>query len=258
MRAGITEVIQHRNLIRQLVIRDLKLRYERSVLGFFWSLLNPLIMIGVYTFFFSHVVRLGIDRFSVFLVAVLLPWNFVSRCMLSIAPLVYQNGYLLNRAAFPAESLILGGLLSSFVEFCLEMLILTVVLIVVGAPLFPGLLALPVAMAVLLVFSAGLALLFAVAYVYYRDTQYILGILTTVWFYMSPVFYPVSSVPERFQAVYKLNPMVHIAGVFRDALYVGRLPDVIHLGLVTAIATGCFALGWAFFNRHKHEFAEIL
>ncbi len=258
MRADAIEVARRRNLVKQLALRDLKLRYERSVLGFFWSLLNPLIMIGVYTFFFSHVIRIGVDRFPVFLVTVLLPWNFLTRGLMNTAPLVYLNGYLLNRAAFPAESLVFSGMISAFVEFCLEMAILTAILIIVGSPLFPGLLILPLAMIILLLFTTGVALFFAVAYVYYRDTQYILGILTTVWFYMTPVFYPVTSVPAQFRALYNLNPMVHIAAVFRGSLYTGSLPTLEMLGTALLIACASFALGWMFFSRHKWEFAEIL
>lgn len=258
MNAIAAEVITRRNLVKQLAIRDLKLRYERSVLGFFWSLLNPLIMIGVYTFFFSHVIRMGVERFPIFLVSVLLPWNFLTRGLLNTAPLIYQNGYLLNRASFPPESLIFGGLLSAFAEFVLEMLILTVILVIIGSPLLPGLAVLPVAMLILLMFTTGISLIFAVAFVYYRDTQYILSILTTVWMYMTPVFYPVTSVPAQFQMLYNLNPMVHIAAIFRGAVYNGHLPQWNELALSMGIACITFAAGWAFFSKYKWEFAEVI
>lgn len=253
-----SEVVRCRNLIKQLAVRDLKLRYERSALGFLWSLLNPLIMIGIYTFFFSLVVRIGIPRYPVFLVSALLPWNFLARCLLSVSPLPYQNGYLLNRAAFPAESLVFSGMLSAFADFCLEMTIFIVLLAAFGFPLLPGLLILPLVMALHFFFTAGVALFFSVAYVFYRDTQYIASIIATAWLYLTPVFYPISLVPERFQLFYKLNPMVHIAGSFREPLYSGNFPQWTTLAISAAAALGVFALGWLFLNKYKRDFAELL
>jgi len=254
----IGEVLQYRGMIKQLTVRDLKLRYERSALGFLWSLLNPLIMIGIYTFFFSLVVRIGIPRYPVFLVSALLPWNFLTRCLLSVSPLPYQNGYLLNRAAFPAESLIFSGMLSAFADFCLEMTIFVVLLAAFGFPLLPGLLILPLVMVLHFLFSAGVALFFSVAHVFYRDTQYIASIIATAWLYLTPVFYPISLVPERFQLFYKLNPMVHIAGSFREPLYSGNFPQWTTLAISAAAALGVFALGWLFLNKYKRDFAELL
>jgi lipopolysaccharide transport system permease protein len=258
MRASIAEIIQYRGLIKQLTVRDLKLRYERSVLGFLWSLLNPLTMIAIYACFFSIVVKMHVPHYAAFLVSVLLPWNFLTRGLLSVSLLPYQNGYLLNRAAFPAESLVFSGMLSNFVDFCLEMAIFTLLLIVFGMAPIPGLLALPLIMVGTFMFVSGIALIFAVANVYYRDTQYVAGITSTAWFYLTPVFYPVTLVPERYRMIYDLNPMVHIAGCFRQALYYGQFPSVGNLALTVSICAAVFVFGWGFFNRHKREFAELV
>lgn len=251
------DVLGYRGLIKQLTVRDLKLRYERSALGFLWSLLNPLIMIGVYTFFFSIVMKMGVERYPVFLVSVLLPWGFLSRGVLGVAQVPYQSGYLLNRAAFPPDTLVFSGMLSAFADFCLEMLVLAAILALAGTPIFPGILALPLVMAVHFLFVCGLALLFAVPFVYFRDTQYILNIAVTAWMYLTPVFYPIAFVPKQYQSLYKLNPMVHIANCFRDVIYAGRFPGVATLLVATALAAVTFSIGWAVFNRYKHEFAEI-
>lgn len=253
-----SKVARHRDLIKELVIRDLKLRYERSVLGFLWSLLNPLLMIGIYTFVFSVVLRVGIERFPLFLVPVLLPWNFLVRCLANVSPLVYQSGYLINRARFPSESLIFGGVLSAFVDFCLEMLIFAVILAAVGSPLLPGVLAVPLVMVFHLLFVTGVVMFFAVGYVFYRDTQYVVPLISTAWFFMTPVFYAVSSVPEKYLRFYLLNPMVHLAACFREPLYTGHLPSWTMLATAGIIAGGFFAAGWVFFNRYKRSFAEVI
>jgi len=258
VRAEIGETIKYRNLIKQLIVRDLKLRYARSFLGFLWSLLNPLIMILIYTFFFSRVVRIGIHDYPVFLVTVLLPWNFISRALLSVAARVYENGEILNHMAFPSESLVIAGMLSYFVDFCLEMLVLLAILCIFQMPPFPGLLALPFVMALHLLFTSGIAFFFSVLYVFYRDTQYLLNILTTVWLYLTPVFYPATLVPAQYQFMYNLNPMVHIAGLFRTTLYEGKIPGGMELLLVTLIACTTCLLGWAYFNTYKRALPEII
>lgn len=256
--AEATEVVRYRGLIRQLATRDLKLRYERNVLGFLWSLLNPLLMIVIYTFVFSMVLNAGIQRFPMYLVPVMLPWNFLVRCMLGVSPLIYQSGYLLNRAAFPSESIILGGLLSAFVDFCLEMVVFIIVIAALGADLLPGILFVPIAMVIHVIFVTGITFFFAVGYVFYRDTQYLTNILSTAWFFMTPIFYQVASIPAQYQALYSLNPMVHIAAIFREPLYSNTIPSVETYITASATAIGTFLLGWLVFNKYKREFAELL
>ena len=256
--AAASEVIGYRNLIKELIIRDLKLRYERSVLGFLWSLLNPLLMIGIYTFVFSMVLRSSIQRFPIFLVPVMLPWNFLVRCMLSVSPLVYQSGYLLNRAVFPSESLVFSGLLSAFVDFCLEMAIFVIILAAFGAAFFPSLLVIPLIMFLHLLFVAGVTLFFSVGYVYYRDTQYIAPIISTAWFFMTPVFYSVSNVPEQYRMLYMLNPMVHIAACFRDPLYAGVMPSLTTIVITAVVSCSFFIMGWFFYRRFRNGFTEVI
>jgi len=254
----VSEILAYKSMIKQLAKRDMKLRYERSALGFFWSLLNPLVMIVIYTTFFSLVIRIGIERYAVFLVSALLPWNFLVKSILSVAPTPYQNGYLLNRVAFPAESLVFSAMLSAFADFCLEMPVFTILLAVFRNPLLPGLVAVPIIMLCHLLFSTGIALAFSVAYVFYRDTQYLAGILTTAWLYMSPVFYPLWKVPADLQWLYKLNPMVHILGSFREPLYTGHFPHLSSFTIVVLVSVTTFYLGWSVFNRYKKDFAELL
>lgn len=256
--AEVGRVVGHKGLVKQLVVRDLKLRYERSALGFVWSLLSPLLMILIYTFVFSTVLRAGIERFPIFLVPVMLPWNFLVKCLGSVAPVVYQSGYLLNRAAFPSESLVFGGMLSAFVDFCLEMLIFAVILAVIGSLAFPAVFVIPVVMVVHLLFVTGVVLFFSVGYVFYRDTQYVVPIISMAWFFMTPVFYQASSVPEQYRFLYMLNPMVHIAACFRDPLYAGCLPSWAAFAAALAAACAFFLVGWSFFRRYRHSFAEVV
>lgn len=255
--AAAVDVVSHKNLIKHLAFRDIKLRYERSALGFLWTLLNPLIMIAIYTIFFSGIVKIGIERYPVFLVSVLLPWNFLSRGILSVAALPYNNSYILNRATFPAESLVFGGLISSFIDLCFELIVFTILLIAFQSPLFPGILMLPLIMLIYLLFTAGISLFLAVGYVLYRDMQYISGIIATAWMYLTPVFYSHALVPEMYLSFYNLNPMVYIASCFREVLYHGRFPQIQTLAIASSISVVVFIVGWVFFNKYKQDFPEI-
>lgn len=258
LRQRASRVLEYTDLVKLLAIRDLKLRYERSALGFLWTLLNPLVMIGIYTFVFSAVLRMGVQNFPLFLVPVLLPWNFMVKCISSVAPVISQSGYLINRASFPSESLILSGMLSAFSEFCLEMGLYVAILAIIGAPILPGVLIIPLVMLLHLAFATGVVFFFAMGYVYFRDTLYIAPILTTSWFFLTPIFYPVTAVPDQYRFVYGMNPMCHIAACFREPLYQGSVPPWTTLGIAAAFALGVFTFGWILFTEHKHEFAEVV
>jgi lipopolysaccharide transport system permease protein len=252
------DAYESRGLIKALAIRDLKLRYERSVLGFLWTILNPLVMIGVYTLVFSYILQSGIKHFPLFLVPVMLPWNFLIKCLLGVSPLLYQSGSLLNRAAFPSEALIFSGVLSTFVEFCLEMLIFTVILLVIGWPIVPALLIIPVVMLIHLLFTTGLVLALSVAQVFYRDTQYVVNLLTTAWFFLTPIFYSATFIPQKYQWFYYLNPMARMAVCFRDPLYSGQFPSWSMFGTAAMISVDVFIIGWLIFNKYRHQIPELI
>lgn len=256
--AGASDLYAHKDLVKLLAIRDLRLRYERSVLGFLWTILNPLVMIAVYTFVFSSVLKSGIKLFPMFLVPVMLPWNFMVKCLTGVSPLLYQSGSLVSRSSFPSEAIIFGGMLSNFVEFCLEISIFMVISHFIGFPLFPFILMVPVAMLLLFLFTAGLVLILSVGQVYYRDTQYIISLLSMAWFFMTPVFYAPTSIPERFLWIYNTNPMVHIAACFRDPLYYCIFPPASTIETAAAVAVCFFVTGWLFYDKHRRELPELV
>jgi len=254
----VRELIRYRGMIKQMFVRDLKLRYERSVLGFVWTLLNPAGMLAVYVVFFSLVVRLGVPRYPVFLLSGLLAWNFVARGMTGVSAAIWHNGYLINRVRFPHESLIISGMLSLLADFLLELVVLMLVLAILRAPISPAIAFLPVAVFLLFVFGLGVAMFFGVWMSLYRDTEYILGIAATAWLYATPVFYPMYLIPERFLVYYKLNPLVHLVGLFREPIYSGSLPQLGTIAIAAAASVGMFLVGWAVFRKHSPMFAELI
>ncbi|MHB0912763.1 MAG: ABC transporter permease [Armatimonadota bacterium] len=251
-------IARYGSLSKQFAARDLRLRYEKSALGFLWALLNPLVMIGVYTFVFSLVLKQGIENYPVFLVSALLPWNFLARCVGTVSPLVYQSSSLVTRAAFPSESILLGGMAAALFDFVLELGLFALILALLGMPISPGVLALPAIMALFAMFVMGLVFVFAVGHVFFRDTQYVVGILLTAWFFLSPIFYSPESVPVGMRFLYSLNPMVHFTGAFRAALYLGQSPPWTTFAGLFALSAAVLTLGWLFFDRYRYEFAEVL
>ncbi len=258
MKAAIAELVRYRGMIRQMFVRDLKLRYERSIFGVAWALMNPLAMLIVYTVFFSFIVRLGVPRYPVFLLSGLLAWNFVARGMTGVSAAIWHNGYLINRVRFPHESLIISGMLSLLTDLAFELVVLMLILAVLGVPISAAMAFLPVAVLLLLIFGVGVVLFFAVWMSLYKDIEYVLGIAATAWLYMTPVFYPMSLIPERYLALYKLNPMVHLLSLFREPIYCGRLPSLDTVVISAAVSTATLAVGWSLFRRYSPQFAELI
>lgn len=258
MKAAIAELVRYRGMIRQMFVRDLKLRYERSIFGIAWALVNPLAMLVVYTVFFSLIVRLGVPRYPVFLLSGLLAWNFVARGMTGVSATIWHNGYLINRVRFPHESLIISGMLSLLTDLVFELVVLALILAVLGVPISASMVFLPVAVLLLLIFGVGVVLFFAVWMSLYKDIEYILGIAATAWLYMTPVFYPMSLIPERYLTLYKLNPMVHLLSLFREPIYGGRLPSLDTVVISAAVSTATLAVGWSLFRRYSPQFAELI
>ena len=257
-KARAKEIIDYRGMIKQMFVRDLKLRYERSVFGFAWTLLNPVAMLVVYTVFFSLIVRLGVPRYPIFLLSGLLAWNFIIRGMTGVSAVIWHNGYLINQVRFPHESLIISGMLSLLVDFVFELVVLILVLVVLGMSLSPAIGFLPVAVFILLIFGLGVSLFFAVWMSLYKDTEYIVGIAALAWLYMTPVFYPISLIPQKYLGIYKLNPMVHMLNLFREPIYSGRLPGLETLAISGLLAVGTLAIGWSLFKRYSPWFAELM
>jgi len=273
MLARLAELLRYRELIENLVMRDLKVRYKGSVLGFLWSLLNPLLLMGVFTVVFTLLApNAAIPKFPAFLLCALLPWNFFSSSMVGAVHSIVGNGHLIKKVYFPREILPISVVMSSFVNFLLALPVLFLFLALFRVPFTIWLVYLPVIMAVQVVFVIGVALLLATLNVYYRDTAVILEVLLQAWFFLTPIFSPAEIVPEWRMILgielpvrrltYILNPMASIVASYRSVLYGftnGSPPappawDFFSRTVVTAIV--CLLVGYAVFVRHSRRFGE--
>ena len=246
------------DLARELVGRDLKLRYKRSVLGLVWSLLNPLMQLLVFTFVFQWVLPLNIEHYSVFLFTGLLAWNWFSGALSAGTSVVVDNGDLVRHPGFPILVLPLVSVASHWLHLLLALPVLGVFLAVAGILPDWSLLALPGVMLVQFAVTLSLVYLLAALHVFFRDTQYLLGIALLLGFYVSPVFYDITSVPERFGVLYRINPVALLINAYRSILLRGEFPPPLPLLALLGVALLLTTVGVVVFYRASYHFAEEL
>lgn len=267
MIARLKELIRYRELVRGLVVRDLKVRYKNSFLGFAWSLLNPLGMMVIFTAVFTIMLPYSkVEKFPVFVLCALLPWNFFSASVIGSIYSIVGNANLVNKVYFPREVLPLSVVLSNCVNFILALAVLFVMIGFFQIRLTLWALLLPVVMLIQVIFTVGVALFLSTLNVFYRDTQVIMEVVMLAWFFLTPIFYPIDILPQSKilfglaldvrRLVYILNPMASLIASYRVMLYSGAPPafDFLFRTFVTAVVV--FLLGYGIFLRYSKIFAE--
>jgi ABC-type polysaccharide/polyol phosphate export permease len=256
---GVRHSWEHRDLLLHLITRNLKVKYQRSVLGFLWTLLNPLLTIAIMLAVFGFVLRLEIPKYWAFLLSSYFVWNFIFQCLGSAATLLHRHSALLRSVPLPSEVLIVGEVGSRFIEFAIELALALVLLCVFHHHAVPAsFLMLPLLFLVMLLVTLGLVMPIATLAAYYDDVQHALPLLLLLLFYVSPVFYPMRMVPERLLLIYQMNPVAGVLHMFRTVLYEGTYPLPVNLAGHGAIALVVFLGGWLLFARYRRLFPEIL
>lgn len=267
-----------RELVLNLTRREIKGKYKRTFLGQLWSLANPLAQMAIFTLVFAFILRVppdvgdpsGLDIFALWLLCALLPWSFFTNTVNGGMGSLVGNDNLIKKVHFPRIALLAANSLSWMFTWSIEMVVLLIALLIVGSNALPFVPVVVVFMAVLSLFATGVALLLSIANVYFRDVQYLTGIVFQVWFYVTPILYPVAFVAEQlnklptlfgsvgFLDIYLLNPMAQFAEVFRNLLYDNRLPELSTALTVLGWGVGVFLLGYWVFKRHEKGLAEAL
>ena len=253
------EIWEYREMVASLVKRDLKSRYKGSVLGFLWMFLNPLLQLAVYTVVFSTIMRMGIDKFYLFLFVALVPWLFFSTCLSAGTTVIFSEQDMVKKIYFPREVLPIAFTISQFVNMLLSFLVIFAVLIISGIRLNPqALFFLPLVMLVEFVMALGVTYLGSALNVYFRDLEHILGILSMAWMYLTPILYPMDMVPQQYVGLFTLNPMTSITVAYRDILYYGQVPHMNTLFHALAMGVLVLAIGQVVFGRLQRHFVEEL
>lgn len=248
------EMIKYRELIWALALKDLKIRYKRSVLGFLWALLNPAFLMIVLTVVFSTILSWNIPHYAVFLLSVLLPWTFFSQSLSYAAECIVGNGDLIKKVAVPKIVFPVAAVVSNMINFLLSIIPLALIVVALGHPFHWTWIYLPVPLLALTIFTLGATFLFASVNVYYRDVSHILQILLQILFYLTPIIFSVEFFPEKYRWIFKLNPLVYFMNGFRLSVYYGQLPRLSSVAASFACAFISLAIGLAVFRRHQNNF----
>ena len=251
-------------LLYQLALRDFKQRYVGSVLGWLWGVLHPLVLLAIYTFLFRYAfgARLppeeATDSYPLFLLAGMLPWLLFSESLTRSATVLQEHAGLIKRSVFPSEALPMSVLASTLASHAISILVLLVASAAWGQPVGWTLASLPIWVALLALFSLGLAWVVAGLQVYLRDTSHVLSVALTAWFWLTPVFLPEVFYQDRFAFVLEWNPLRYVVLGYRGSILGGRLPDPAQLAVLTAVALGACAAGALFFRRVQRGFADVM
>ncbi len=249
------ELWQYRSLLIGLVRRDLTVRYKRSVLGFFWVMLNPLAMLLVMTVVFSAVFRFSIEHYAVYLLSALLLWNLFAQSTYQGIHNVVWGGSLTSKIYFPKSVFVLSALGVGVVNLLFALLPLALIMLLTGQPYTWALLFVPVSIGLAALFSLGIGLIVATLSVFFADMIDLYQVGLAIVMYLTPIFYPVSIVPERFAFFMYLNPMYYFVTIFRQPIYDGVLPDPSLIAIATCLALATLVVGWLFFTAKSDEFA---
>ncbi len=258
----VSRVERQRHLIWNFVRRDLRSRYVGSIMGFFWSVIHPLVLLVCYSFVFSVIFQVRLrgplpDNFPIFLFCGILPWLYFQDTVQRSATSVVENGNLIRKTLFPSEILPLTLALSNLVTHGVGLLILLAALLWLGT-LSAAALLLPVYLLLLALLALGLGWLVAALQVFLRDSAQLLTVAMTLWFWFTPIFYQRELVPERFRPLMAYNPLVYVVEGYRRLLLEGRPPDWAGVAALAGFSLAVFALGGAVFRATKREFADVL
>lgn len=248
------DIYLNRELIWALALKELKLRYKRSLLGFLWALLNPLLLMVVLAAVFSTVMPINIPHYAIFLLSVLLPWTFFAQCLSYAAESIVGNGELIKKVAVTKAVFPLAAVVSNMINLLLSMIPLVLIVLVMRHPFYWTWFFLPVPLLALTIFTLGATFFFATANVYYRDVAHIIQVLLNVLFYLTPIIYAIDAIPHKYQWLFKLNPLIYALNGFRLSVYYGLLPAP--RSIIASFVCGFLSLiiGFAIFRRYQDEF----
>lgn len=259
MITDIKNIWTFRDMVFELTHRELRGKYKGSVLGFLWTYINPLMQILVYAFVFSQIFRSGIEKFHLYLIVSMFPFNFFTGGVIQGLGSIRYQGDLVKKVYFPRQILPIVSLTVNFVNMLISFLIIYSILLVSGWGINLKLQVwlLPV-MVIEYFFALGLALLLSAVEVYFRDIEHIVTVLMMIWMYVTPMFYSIEIIPEKFLPVFYCNPMLYVIGMYQQILYYKVAPDMVYMARGAGFAVAVMAIGSVIFKMLEKRFAEEL
>ncbi len=245
------EIARFWPVIQNMVVQELRVRYQRSILGFFWSLLNPLLMMATLSWVFSYLMT-NFDNYPLFLFAGMVPWGFLAGSLNECAFCIIVNEGLIRKIYLPKLVFPIVRVLTNLLTFVLSLAAMYLLLLPMGARLTPSIICLPIVIGLFAVFALGLGLIVATANTFYRDCGHLVSVFLQAWYFASPIMFPMETFKE---AQWRLlwNPALYFIELFHDVLYKGHWPRLGMLAAAAVIATTSLGIGYAIFKSHEDK-----
>ena len=244
------------DLLRSLVDRDLKLMYKRSALGIAWTLINPLLQLAVFVFVFQVVIPVQIPQYSSYVFIGLLVWTWFQTALYQATGVILGSRSLIRQPRFPVAILPTVIVTTGLLHFLLALPVLVVFLLVDGIKLTPMVLYLPILQILQFAFTVSLSYFLAALNVTFRDTQHTLGVVLQLLFYLTPIFYDLKNIPQKYWYFYGMNPLVHIITAYRQIFLWGVSPDWLALAIIAVFTAMLLPIGYLVFKRQSARFVE--
>jgi len=247
-------IFQYRDLIYQLIRRDIVTRYKRSVLGIAWTMLQPLGMMVVMTIVFSSLFQ-SVRGYPSYVLSGLVAWTFFSQTTTAAIHQIVWGGTLLHRIYLPRTSFAVSAIGTGIINLTFSLVPLIAIMFITGMPIRWSMFFIPVAMILLAAFALGVGLILSTLAIYFPDVTEMYQIVLVAWMYVTPIIYPEEILPNTYRFwITNLNPMYHLIQIFRMPLYEGVLPSGIRLAIAGGIALITLTIGWLFFSKKADEF----
>lgn len=255
---AVRELFRYRVLLITLVNRQLKARYRGSVLGFLWTVLNPLLLTGVYALVFRYYIRVETQNYTAFLLCGLLPWTFFSSALTEGTNSILSGGSLITKSMFPPHVLPTVTVLSQVVNYLLSLPVLILLLLVCHLPIPLSVLGFPLILLLQTIFTWGIVIGLAALNVHFRDIQHILANVLMLWFFLCPIIYPASQVPPEMRFTLYLNPVGTMIEAYHEIFLNGQFPSGLVIGNLTGFAVLSVLVGNWIFEHYRDSFPELV
>lgn len=254
------ELIRYRGLLYALTVREVKVRYKQSLLGIGWAILQPLVLMLIFTLIFSMLTTMPSDNipYPIFSYSALLPWTFFATSINFTSQSIVNNAALIKKIYFPRELFPISGILAAFVDFAIAAMIFLGMMFFYKVPFTTNLLFFPAIFLIQIIFTLGVSFFLSAINVYYRDIRYAVPLGVQIWMYASPIIYPISLIPERLRTLYMLNPMASIIDSYRNVFIKGIAPDFYYLDIAALVSLILFFLCYIYFKRIEMTFADVI
>jgi len=256
----LTKLLNYRELLYNLTLREIKARYKQTVIGITWALFQPLTMMIVFTIVFSYFAKIPTEGipYPLFSYCGLVVWSFFSNSLCKGTNSIVGNINLVTKIYFPREIFPFSVIMSNFIDFLIASLLFFILAIYYQSPITPYLFIVPVVLVIQMILIIGLSLFLSALNVFKRDIGYLVPIGLQIWMFLSPVVYPVTLVPEKYRWLYMLNPIAGIVEGYRKAILYGKMPPLGALGFSAFVALFIFALSYIYFKKVEMKFADII